>query len=142
MRIAPIAASTALHDPNHKLVPLAASPFPKRRQWPALPPASPGGRFAEAYVNNRCILGEVGDVYLNLGSNCTPGPSLSLQIELANNTIYAPPGAGTASVLCGGATVGFDEWVASGSEPGTTLADVPPTAQIIAWARELLSIAS
>ena len=49
-------------------------------------------------------------------------------------------GAGTASVRCGAATVGFDEWVASGSEPGSTLAGVPPTAQIIEWARALLSI--
>jgi hypothetical protein len=110
------------------------------RQFPFLPPASPGGMFAEAYVNNTCILAEAGDTYLDLGSDCTPGPALASQIVLANNSVFAPPGATTASVLCGGKAVGFAEWAASGSEPGTRLADVPPTAEIIEWARALLSI--
>jgi hypothetical protein len=110
------------------------------RQFPFLPPASPGGRFAEAYVGNTCILAAAGDTYLDLGSDCAPGPALASQIVLANNSVFAPPGAGTASVLCGRATVSFEDWVASGSEPGSTLAGVPPTAQIIEWARALLSI--
>lgn len=110
------------------------------RQFPFLPPASPGGLFAEAYVNNRCILAEAGDTYLDLGSDCVPGATLANQIVLANNSVYAPPGAGTANVLCGGVNVSFETWVSSGSEPGSVLADVPPTAQIIEWARALLSI--
>jgi hypothetical protein len=110
------------------------------RQFPFLPPASPGGLFAEAYVSNICILAEAGDTYLDLGSDCAPGPALASQIVLANNSIYAPPGPGTGSVLCGRATLSFAEWVASGSEPGSRLADVPPTAQIMEWARTLLSM--
>ena len=110
------------------------------RQFPFLPPSSAGGRFAEAYVGNTCILATAGDTYLDLGSDCTPGPALATQIVLANNSVYAPPGAGTANVLCGGVNVSFENWVSSGSEPGSVLADVPPTAQIIEWARALLSI--
>ena len=111
------------------------------RQFPFLPPASPGGRFAEAYVGNTCILAEAGDTYLELGSDCTPGPALADQIVLANNTVLAPPGAGTGAVKCGGATLSFEEWLASGSEAGSTLGDVPPTPVILGWARSLLGLA-
>ena len=110
------------------------------RQWPALPPASPGGRFAEAFVGNTCILASAGDTYLDLGSDCAPGPALISQILLANNTLLAPPGASTGGVKCGSRTLSFSEWVASGSEPGTTLGAVPPTPVIIGWARDLLGI--
>ena len=110
------------------------------RQFPFLPPPSPGGRFAEAYMGNTCILASAGDTYLDLGTDCRPGPSLASQIILANNTLLAPPGSGTGSVKCGDRTLSFSEWLASGSEPGTTLGEVPPTAEIIGWARSLLSI--
>ena len=110
------------------------------RQFPFLPPPSPGGRFAEAFVNNTCILASPGDTYLELGSDCSPGLSLSSQIVLANNTLLAPPGVGTGSVKCGTRTLSFSEWVASGSEPGSTLGAVPATQVILGWARELLTI--
>jgi len=110
------------------------------RQWPTLPPASPGGVFAEAYVGNTCILAEAGDVYLDLGADCVPGAALAAQIVLANNTILAPPGPDTASVKCGKNKISFSEWVASGSETGTTLGDLPDTKTIIGWARTLLNI--
>lgn len=110
------------------------------RQFPFLPPSSPGGRFAEAFVNNTCILGSLGDVYLDLGSDCSPGPTLATQIMLANNSLLAPPGSGTGDVKCGRRTLSFSDWVASGSEPGTTMGPVPPTQVILGWARELLTI--
>jgi hypothetical protein len=110
------------------------------RQFPFLPPASPGGRFAEAFIGNTCILAAAGDVYLDLGSDCTPGPALASQIVLANNTLLAPPGPGTGAVKCGRSTLSFAEWVASGSEPGTTLGAVPPTPVILGWAQELLGL--
>ncbi len=110
------------------------------RQFPALPPASPGGLFAEAYIGNTCILAEAGDVYLDLGADCEPGPALGARIVLANNTVLVPPGSGSGGVRCGNQTLSFAEWGATGSDPGTTLGGVPPTAQIIAWARALLSI--
>ena len=108
------------------------------RQYPTLPPPSPGGLFAEAYINNTCILADADDTYLDLGTDCTPGSALISQIVLANNTILAPSGSDSAHVICGRSVYKFSDWVSSGSEPGTTLGDVPSTAQIIEWARALL----
>lgn len=111
------------------------------RIFPALPLPSADGFFAEAFVNNTCILADAGDSYLDLGAaNCTAGPGLSAQIVLANNSIYAPPSS-AAVVKCGGQVLTFQEWLATGSETGSTLGgDVPSTPQIIAWARALLNI--
>lgn len=111
------------------------------RIFPSLPLPSAGGFFAEGFVNNTCILTNPSDLYLDLGSSCTPGVGLALQIVLANNTVLAPAGA-TASVRCGNATLGFDTWMATGSDPGTTLGAVPPTAVILEWARDLLGVQS
>ncbi len=108
------------------------------RIFPSLPVESGNGLFAEAYINNTCILASAGDVYLDLGSPCVPGPGLAAQIVLANNSILAPAGNGSASVRCGAETLNFEAWAASGSDPGTTLGSVPPTAVIVEWARALL----
>jgi hypothetical protein len=108
------------------------------RIFPSLPVETGEGLFAEAYINNTCILASAGDMYLDLGSPCTPGAGLFAQIVLANNTILAPEGNGSASVHCGNETLSFDAWVATGSDPGTTLGAVPPSALIIEWARALL----
>jgi len=110
------------------------------RVFPSLPPPSPGGLFAEAFTGNTCILGGASDLYFDLGrSGCTPGPALASQMVFGNNTLFAPPGAGAGAVKCGGQTLSFEEWVASGSDPGSTLnGTVPSSQEIVAWARELL----
>ena len=112
------------------------------RIFPSLPLPSAGGFFAEAFVGNTCILGSATDTYLDLGATgCAPGAALASQILLANNTVFAPPGS-NASVRCGAARLDFAAWAATGSEVGSTFtSSLPPTAQIIAWARSLLSIA-
>ena len=56
---------------------------------------------------------------------------------LGNNTVYVP--SSSASVSCGKSYT-FTEWVATGADPGTTIAEQPSSATIIGWARELLSI--
>lgn len=111
------------------------------RIFPALPLPSPEGFFAEAFVNNTCILTDEGDSYLDLGAaNCTPGSSLASQIVLANNSVYVPQNS-SADVKCGGKVFSFQDWMTTGSETGTTLTEsIPPTPQIIAWARALLGI--
>jgi hypothetical protein len=113
------------------------------RIFPALPRPSADGFFAEAFVNNTCILTDAADAYLDLGAaNCTPGPGLASQIVLANNSVYAPPNS-SAVVKCGGHVLAFQDWLATGSETGTTLVEsIPPTAQIIEWVRALLSIST
>ena len=110
------------------------------RIFPSLPVATSDARWAEQFVNNTCILAGATDWYLDLGPDgCAPGAAIATQIVLENNTVLVPPGS-NASVRCGGAVLSYDEWMATGSERGTTLGTVPPTAQIIAWARALLGM--
>ena len=111
------------------------------RIYAGIPLASPGGIYAEGYVNNTCILASPSDLYMSLGSPCTPGEAdLSLRIELGGNTVYAPAG-GRAGVQCGNQTLTFDAWVATGADPRSVLVEgVPSSAQIMAWAAALLGI--
>ena len=50
------------------------------------------------------------------------------------------PGGTAASISCG-KTYAFADWIALGLDVGTTLSDVPASADIITMARNLLSIA-
>ena len=49
------------------------------------------------------------------------------------------PGGSSAPVNCG-KTYAFADWIALGLDAGTTLSDVPPTADIISMARAVLSM--
>ena len=58
------------------------------RWFPSLPLSSPDGIYAEAYINNTCILTSVTDQYMDFGAkDCLPGSSLASQI--AKNLIQA-----------------------------------------------------
>lgn len=102
-----------------------------------LPHASPNSYFAEGYFNNKCVLSSSGDAYLDLGSPCAVDSTLANRMLLGNNSIFAPNA--TVGVSCGKSYT-FAEWAATGADPGTTVADLPPAATIIAWARDMLSI--
>ena len=104
-----------------------------------LPHQSPNPFFAEGFYNNICILASSGDNYMSLGS-CTPTSTfLQNSMLLGNNSIYAPTASVTVS--CGRAYT-FAEWAATGADPGTTVADLPPATTIIAWARDMLGISA
>jgi hypothetical protein len=111
------------------------------RWFPSLPLSSPDGIYAEAYINNTCILTSVTDQYMDFGAkDCLPGSSLASQIVLANNSLYAPSNS-SLNVLCGGNTYSLVQWLESGSEPGTRLiGEVPTTLYIIELARDLLGM--
>lgn len=49
------------------------------------------------------------------------------------------PGGSAAPVNCG-KTYAFADWIKLGLDAGTTLADVPPTPQIIQMARAVLGM--
>ena len=102
-----------------------------------LPHASPNSYFAEGYFNNKCVLSSSGDAYLDLGSPCAVDSTLANRMLLGNNSIFAPNA--TVGVSCGKSYT-FAEWAATGADPGTTVADLPPATTIIAWARDMLSI--
>jgi hypothetical protein len=126
---------------NLMLFPLVYAPQ-CMRIFPSLPVATADARWAEQFVNNTCILAGAADWYLDLGPDgCAPGAAVASQIVLENNTVLVPPGS-NASVRCGGAVLTFEQWMATGSEKGTKLGAVPPTAQIVAWARALLGMAA
>ena len=102
-----------------------------------LPHASPNNFFAEGYFENRCVLANAGDGYLDLGSPCSVDSTLANRMILGNNTVYAPNSS--VSVSCG-KTYSFTEWAATGADPGTTVADLPSAATIIGWARVTLGM--
>ena len=102
-----------------------------------LPHASPNNFFAEGYWQNKCVLADAGDGYLDLGSPCSVDSTLANRMILGNNTIYAPNSSVTVSC---GKSYTFAEWAATGADPGTTVADLPSAATIIGWARETLGM--
>lgn len=101
-----------------------------------LPHASPNAYFAEGFVNNTCILTNSGDVYLDLGS-CTSDSTLPNRMLLGNNRVMVP--GSMTSVTCG-KTYSFSDWMALGYDAGTTISDVPTTADIIAMGRAVLQM--
>ena len=101
-----------------------------------LPHASPNPFFAEGFYNNTCILTNAGDAYLELGS-CTPDATLANRMLLGGNTVMVPEKKTTATC---GKTYAIADWLATGLDVGTTVAEVPTTAAIIQMARTLLSI--
>jgi hypothetical protein len=101
-----------------------------------LPHKSPNPFFAEGYYNNICILAASGDNYLNMGS-CTPDETLKNSMILGNNTVMVP--GSSATVSCGKSYT-IQDWIATGLDPGTTVADLPSTPEIIQMARTVLQI--
>jgi len=96
------------------------------RFYVGLPPASPGGLWAEAFVNNTCVLASAGDRYLDLGTPCAAGEAdFGSRLALGGNTVYAPPGSG-ASVRCGADTLDFGAWAATGADPGSVFHNETP----------------
>jgi hypothetical protein len=102
------------------------------------PHASPNPFFAEGFFNNTCILANTGDPYLQIG-DCVADATLANRVVLGGNKIMSPGGT-AASISCG-KTYSFNDWIALGLDVGTTLSDVPASADIITMARNLLSIA-
>jgi len=102
------------------------------------PHASPNPFFAEGFFNNTCILAGTGDPYLEIG-DCAADATLANRVVLGGNKVMSPGGT-AASVSCG-KTYSFADWIALGLDVGTTLSDVPASADIITMARNLLSIA-
>jgi hypothetical protein len=102
-----------------------------------LPHQSPNPFFAEGYYNNICILAAAGDNYLDMGS-CKADPTfLQNSMILGNNTVYVP--GSSATVSCGKSYT-IQEWIATGLDPGTTVMDLPSTAEIIQMAKTVLQM--
>lgn len=99
-------------------------------------PPHPG--YNEGYYNNTCILAQAGAPYLSIGSACSLTNLTTITVTTGNNAVYAPDG--TTTVTACGKTMSFAQWLAVGSDSGTTLTPaIPPSSQIIAWARQLLN---
>ena len=102
------------------------------------PHAAPNSFFAEGFVNNTCILTAAGDTYLDIG-DCAADATLANRVLLGNNRIMSP--GGTAAPVNCGKTYAFADWIALGLDVGTTLSDVPATADIIKMGRAVLNMA-
>ena len=102
------------------------------------PHASPNSFFAEGFYNNTCILSGAGDAYLDIG-DCAADATLANRVLLGNNHIMSPGGS-AAPINCG-KTYAFADWIALGLDVGTTLSDVPATADIIKMGRAVLGMA-
>ena len=127
-------------DSNLLAFPLVYEPL-CARFFVGLPPAAPGGLWAEGFANNTCVLASASDLYMDLGNPCAAGEAdLALRVALGGNTIYAPAGS-RAGVKCGADVLDFDAWVATGADAGSVFHNsTPPSADIVAWAAALLGI--
>ena len=102
-------------------------------------PGSSG--WGEVWTNNRCLLYSSPVVYniwyCDVDNLFTP--------LLANNTIYAPVGAGlNATFVCGrnGSDVelSLEEWQAYGEDLGTKVLPAPEVSEIAQWIRDMLIV--
>jgi hypothetical protein len=99
---------------------------------------NPTPGFNEGYANNTCLLSVgAGTPYLDLGSNCDVSDPSTITVTTHNNAVYAPDDTITVSAC--GKSLSFAQWMQLGIDAGSTLTPtIPPTTQIIAWARNLL----
>jgi hypothetical protein len=101
-----------------------------------LPHAAVNDFFAEGYWNNKCILASAGAPYLQMG-DCATDATFPSRMIVGNNTVYAPNASATVS--CGKGYT-FQEWVALGLDQGTTIADMPTTADILQMFKDVLGM--
>ena len=99
-----------------------------------LPHAAENDFFAEGYWDNKCILASAGAPSLQMG-DCATDATFPTRMIVGNNTVYAPNASATVSC---GKGYSFQEWVALGLDQGTTIADVPATADIIQMFKDVL----
>ena len=102
-----------------------------------LPHAAVNDFFAEGYWDNKCILATAGAPYLEMGDCATDAATFPTRMIVGNNTVYAPNASATVS--CGKGYT-FQEWVALGLDQGTTIADLPTTADILQMFKDVLGM--
>jgi hypothetical protein len=93
--------------------------------------------FVDGYYNNTCIQNPGTPYLLNSGCNPSKPDERTLAITYSNR-IYNP--TGKATVQCGNQVLTEAQWQALGFDSGTEAFPMPPDAQILSWARDLLSI--
>jgi hypothetical protein len=94
--------------------------------------------YNEGYYNNTCILANANDPYLTYDGTCNPSSAPTVTVTTNHNAVYAP-NADVSVSICG-KTYSMAEWLAFNLDVGTTVGETPSTAQIIAWAAQLLNI--
>jgi len=92
--------------------------------------------FVDGYYNNTCIQNPVTPYVINTGCNPVKPDSRTLAIT-HNNRVYNP--TGNATVQCGNKVFTEAQWQALGFDSDTVCKPMPPDAQILSWARDLLS---
>ena len=103
---------------------------------------TPTPGYDEVWVHNQCALLASPRVYSV--SYCNT--SELLLPRLANNTIYAPAGLGTAALfVCNDAAgnelhMNLTQWQALGLDSGTIVQPAPTLQQLIEWGREMLAV--
>lgn len=94
----------------------------------------------EGFVNNTCILADSTNLYFDIGTNgakCDVNNKQTFTATLGGNAVYTK--GAEASISCSG-TYNFQQWMSYGLDQGTTIHDMIMSPQIIAMAKELLSI--
>jgi len=103
-------------------------------------PVPSDGLYDSGFSNMTCILSSAGEQYLNIGGECDPSDRESFTLKLGGNTIYAPDAS--VVVSCGGKKYTFEEWMATGADPGTVVKAAPTPEDVVAMGRAVLGIPS
>jgi hypothetical protein len=99
-----------------------------------LPPVG----YAESYRDNICVLPSANDPYMVSGGVLSDPHSFAKQLELSNNTIYAPQGK--VSITLSKHTVDFAAFQKAGFDASSRVSDeMPSPAQIVSWGETLLA---
>merc|ERR1711907_286188 len=100
--------------------------------------------YAEEYTDNICILPNAGDPYLvSQGGSLDDRKAFENSMVLRNNTVYIPGGDAESVMTVAGQQLSFAEFQDHGFDPSSKIiAGAPSTAQISAWAEQLLDISS
>ena len=88
----------------------------------------------DTFTNNKCIMQQAGPyAKIDCSKYGQNSSSIYADVRLGNNSVFDP--AGKPISMCGKP---FATWQQEGFDVGTTLAAIPPSAQIIGWIHELL----
>lgn len=100
-----------------------------------LPNPDPENRWNEGYWNNTCVLPGSSQPYVQVTGTCDVADHTKFTVTLGGNKVFAPNAS--ATVVCG-KSMSFAEFQATGLDPGSTIADAPTAAEIIAMGQKLL----
>ena len=95
--------------------------------------------YEERFYNNSCLMGSgSAQNYISMPKTCDFGNASSIAIHTHSNRVFSP--GKNVSVSGCGRTISFEEWMALGVDPGSTIDDLPDDDGVVAMGLAVLGL--